>query len=59
MEENTELQKEENVTPETVETPAEEIEEPIPPLHEQTVLGVPRFSFWGILFGYGLSLIHI
>lgn len=57
MEENTELQKEESVTPETIEAPAEEIEEPIVPLHEQKVLGVSRFAFWGILFGYGGGLI--
>lgn len=56
------LQKEDLLSPETEETPEpietpETEEAPILPLHEQKVLGVSRFAFWGILFGYGGGLV--
>ena len=59
MDENTDLQQEETST-HTTEVPdidTAETEEPVLPLHEQKVFGVSRFSFWGILFGYGGGLI--
>lgn len=57
MDENTELQQEETTDiTETAETP-DALQESDLPLHEQQVFGVPRFSFWGILFGYGGGLI--